>query len=211
MIGVNCWRVMKRRNVAATERFARNKIEKMSMHDRQSEEIEALELLLEVYGADRTRWPARERLRFASLITDAPEAQRLVAEAAALDRLLDQAPTASKEREQALNERIVVAAQAQQNTPDRSSTAAPAIANTVRFPVWARRPQHSRSVSVSEWPAAGLLAASLIFGVMLGSAGTLDSTMQEVAEVAGLSTSVGGESQLALDEDTVAWAGEELL
>jgi len=202
---------MKRSDVAAIERIARNEIEKMSMHDRQSEEIEALERLLEVYGADRTRWPARERLRFASLIADEPEAQRLVAEAAALDRLLDQAPTASKEREQALTERIIAAARAQQNDPDRSSEAAPAITNTVKFPVWARRPQKSGAVSVSEWPAAGLLAASLVLGVMLGSAGTLDSTMQEVAEVAGLSTSVGGESQLTLGEETVAWAGEELL
>ncbi|MGI9403056.1 MAG: hypothetical protein ACR2OF_00920, partial [Hyphomicrobium sp.] len=74
----------------------------MSTHDNQSEEFEALERLLGVYGADRTRWPARERLRFASIIADEPEAQRLVAETAALDQLLDQAPTVSKEREQAL-------------------------------------------------------------------------------------------------------------
>jgi hypothetical protein len=56
-----------------------------------------------------------------------------------------------------------------------------------------------------------LLAASLVLGVMLGSAGMLDSTMQEVAEVAGLSSSLTVEPQLMLNEDTAAWAGEELL
>lgn len=210
MSGVNCWRAMKRHDVAK-ERITRNETEKISMDDRQSEEIEALDRLLEVYGADRTRWPARERLRFANLIADEPEAQRLVAEADALDRLLDQVPTASKEQEQALTERIITAAQAQQNTPDHASKLAPAIASTVKFPAWARRPQQSGTVSVSQWPAAGLLAASLVLGVMLGSVGTLDSTMQEVAEVAGLSSSVTTDSQFTLGEDTVAWAGEELL
>ena len=32
-----------------------------------------------------------------------------------------------------------------------------------------------------QWPAAALLAASLVLGVLLGSAGTFDATVQEVA------------------------------
>ena len=91
----------------------------MSTQDRQSEEIRALERLLEVYGADRTRWPARERLQFASLIANNPAAQRLVAETAALDRLLDQVSTENEERERALSERIMAAARVQQHEPDR--------------------------------------------------------------------------------------------
>jgi hypothetical protein len=183
----------------------------MSTHDRQSKEMDALERLLEVYGADRTRWPARERLRFASLITEEPEAQRLMAEAAALDRLLDAAPTAGKEREQALTGRIMAAARVQQHKPLSASEVAPAVSNIVKLPAWVRQPQIAGAFGASEWPAAGLLAASLALGVMLGSAGTLDSTMQEVAEVAGLSSSVTVDSQLTLNEDTAAWAGEELL
>ena len=98
---------MKRSDAVANEWIARNEIKKMSTQDRQSKEMDALERLLDVYGADRTRWPARERLRFASLVTDEPKAQRLMAEAAALDRLLDVASAAGHEQEQALTGRIL--------------------------------------------------------------------------------------------------------
>lgn len=202
---------MKRSDGVAKERIARNEIEKMSTQDRQLKELDGLERLLEVYGADRTRWPARERLRFASLITDEPGAQRLMAEAAALDRLLDVAPAARKDQEQGLTGRIVAAARGQQHNPLRASQVSPAVSNIIKLPAWVRRPQIARAFGASEWPAAGLLAASLVLGVVLGSAGTLDSTMQEVAEVAGLSSSPTVKSQLTLNEDTAAWAGEELL
>ena len=183
----------------------------MSTQDRQSEEIRALERLLEVYGADRTRWPARERLRFVSLIAENPEAQRLVAETAALDRLLDQVATGNEERERALSERIMAAARVQQHEPDRVREPASAASKIVKLPTWAKRPQIYGALSGNEWPAAGLLAASLVIGVMLGSAGTLDSTMQEVAEVAGLSSNISVDTQFALGDDTPAWGGEELL
>src|SRR5262245_7919941 len=78
--------------------------------DMRAEDRQALERLLEIYGADRTRWPARERLRFASLVAEDEASRRLMAEASALDRLLDVAPKASAAREHALKERIVAAA-----------------------------------------------------------------------------------------------------
>ncbi len=184
----------------------------MSTHERQSKEVDALERLLEIYGADRTRWPARERLRFASLIANEPEAQRIVEEADALDRLLDVAPIVKEEQEQALSLRIMAAARVTESTSLSAGKAVPfAVSNIVKLPAWMRRPQSAGAFGASEWPAVGLLAASLVLGVMLGSAGTLDSTMQEVADVAGLSSSDAVETQLALDEDMVAWAGEELL
>ncbi len=67
----------------------------MTKMDKRAEDREALERLLEIYGADRTRWPARERLRFAGVISDDKAAARMLAEADALDRLLEQAPRAS--------------------------------------------------------------------------------------------------------------------
>ena len=42
----------------------------MTKMDKRAEDREALERLLEIYGADRTRWPARERLRFAGIVGD---------------------------------------------------------------------------------------------------------------------------------------------
>ena len=71
----------------------------MTTKDRRAEDRQALERLLEIYGADRTRWPARERLRFASLVAEDDAARHLMAEATALGSLLDLAPKASAARE----------------------------------------------------------------------------------------------------------------
>ena len=87
-----------------------NEKKTMTTKEKRAEDRQALEHLLEVYGADRTRWPARERLRFASLVAEDDGARRLVSEASALDSLLDLAPKASAAREHALKERIVAAA-----------------------------------------------------------------------------------------------------
>jgi anti-sigma factor RsiW len=185
----------------------------MTNKNTKVEDREALERLLDVYGADRTRWPARERLRFASFISEDEAAQRLVAESAALDALLDRAPRASEDRERALKERIVAAAL-------RSAEPQLAVVSTgeenalPRLPAWlryARRaPSPTRTRERREWPAAGLLAASLMIGVMLGSAGMFDTTVQDVAEASGF-TSAGEPSQLALGEDIIAMVDEDLL
>jgi len=173
-------------------------------------ERQALEHLLDVCGADRTRWPARERLRFASFVSEDEEAQRLVAESAALGALLDRAPRASQDCEHVLKERIVAAALRSSETKLAVVTAggeAPALA---RLPTWLRGAAPARVRQRQEWPAAAMLAASLVVGVMLGSAGTFDSTMQRVAEATGVATAAE-RSQLALGEDILASAEEEFL
>ena len=42
---------------------------------------EAFQLLLDVYGADRARWPAADRLRFAQLLSKDPLARKMLGEA----------------------------------------------------------------------------------------------------------------------------------
>jgi len=180
----------------------------MTTKNTRVEYRQALERLLEVCGADRTRWPARERLRFASFIAEDGEAQRLVAEATALDALLDRATQASEEREHALKERIVAAAL-------RSGDAKLAVVARAgenprsAMTAWARRFVPAQVPARREWPAAALLAASLVVGVLLGSSGTLDTTAQEVAEVTGYATA--DTAQLALGEEIVGFVEEDLL
>jgi hypothetical protein len=180
----------------------------MTMKDRQAEDREALERLLEIYGADRTRWPARERLRFASVISEDKAASRLLAEAQALDRLLDKAPRASEAGIEALKERIVAAALSS-GAPQLAVVAgAKSAPDNVRQMRW-RRP--TLATTFREWPAAAVLAASLVLGVMLGSAGTLEGTMQEVAQVAGFDSTPSDSSQLALGEEILGQSDEDLL
>jgi hypothetical protein len=174
---------------------------------------QALEHLLDVCGADRTRWPARERLRFASFIAADDEAKRLVAESAALDALLDRAPRASEDREIALKERIVAAALRSSETrlavvTSRDAPAEPGLPTWLHYAK--RMVVPARTQRRHEWSAAAVLAASLVVGVMLGSTGTFDATMQEVAEATGISASAET-SQLALGEDILAAADEDLL
>lgn len=182
----------------------------MTMNQRRVEDRQALTRLLEVYGAERTRWPARERLRFAGIIAEDKEAQRLVREAAALDALLDRASSASKDREHALKERIMAAALRSSETKlavVAHGAGAPPKRSAFRLPALAG----GRSVTRHQIPAAALLAASLVLGVMLGSAGTVTSTVQQVAEVTGLSTDAGDGSQVAYGDEIVAFADEDLL
>ncbi len=187
----------------------------MTTMDRRAEDRQALERLLEVYGAERTRWPARERLRFAGFIAEDETAKRLVSEASALDALLDLAPRASEAHERALQERIVAAAL-------RSSETKLAVVSgggaAPRFPLRSRLFSLTSGFGKApvdrkwgrEWPAAALLAASLALGVFLGSAGTFDSTVQQVADVAGLSAGTDS-SQVALGDEIVASADGDLL
>jgi hypothetical protein len=181
----------------------------MKMQDRREEERQALERLLEVYGADRTRWPARERLRIAGFISEDGEARRMLAEAAALDRLLDLAPAAGNEREHALKERIVAAAL---RTADKKLVAVPAgpARSAGKREAWSPRPALARAASANSFPAAALLAASLVLGVLLGSAGTFESAMHDVADATGFATA-GESSQLALGEEIIASADEDIL
>lgn len=178
----------------------------------RAQDLDALECLLEAYGADRTRWPARERLRFASFISEDAAARRLLKEAAALDSLLDRAPRVSEDREHALKERIVASA-LRSSEPRLAVVSGAAAATATKVPVWKRRPDVSsmfnRMPIRSEWPAAAVLAASLVLGVMLGSAGTFEPTMQEFAEATGFD-SADSSSQLAYGDDIIG-LDEDLL
>jgi hypothetical protein len=173
----------------------------MTKMDKRAEDREALDRLLDVYGADRTRWPARERLRFASVISEDKVAARMLAEAEALDRLLDAAPLSAGADVDALKDRIMAAAlrggQARPNVVSFGGGGhAKGWAGRLHAPAFAAR--------FREWPAAAVLAASLMFGVVLGSTGTFDSTLRQVASVTGFSTMAAtttDTSQLALGDD----------
>jgi hypothetical protein len=166
-------------------------------------ELEALSRFLEIHGADRSRWPARERLKFSSLLAENVEARRLLSEAEELDRLLDAAPVTESDNIAALKDRIIEAALAE--PPGAVPAAAPRPARGLR-PRPARRPE------LLNLPAAALLAASLVLGVFAGASGLVDVS-PESADVAAGSD---GESEtdagrLALGGDDAPLVEEELL
>ena len=143
-------------------------------------------------------------------MTEDKAAAGMLAEAAALDQLLEQAPRASAADIEALKERIMAAA-LRSRAPQLAVVASgkPAGGNVLSLPA------RSRSIAArfgrGQWPAAALLAASLVLGVMLGSAGTFDATVREMAQVTGLSSTASDTSQLALGEEIEGQPDEDLL
>ena len=142
------------------------------------------ERLLDVYGGDRTRWPTEARAAAAHLVARDADAQRLLAEAEALDRVLERAPLPALAKEGALADRIVAAAQRSPRIvkiggAPPAQPAAPAAAGSGRL-----RPRYT-SARVG---AAGLLVASLMFGVVIGRTGLPQQLLPELAQMAGSAT-----------------------
>ena len=122
------------------------------------------ERLLDVYGGDRTRWPMEARAAAAHLVARHADAQRLLGEAEALDRVLERAPLPALAKEAVLADRIVAAAQRSPRIVkiggDRpAERALPAAAPVGRSPL-----RFSRANVGAAW----LLVASLMIGVVIG-------------------------------------------
>ncbi len=171
---------------------------------KQATELAALVNRLEISGADRTRWPAQERLRFAPLISGNAEAQRLVAEAAALDRLLDKIPAADPANLHGLIDRIVAAAEAE-GQPRTDNVVSISAARRTPAAAAKRPPIHQRST----WQAAALLAASLFVGAFVGKSGLLNSAVPslgaqyDVAEADATELVIDGNRSSLIEEDTL--------
>ncbi len=185
----------------------------MTRNGQIQREIEALSALVDRFGADRTRWPAPERLRFAGLLKDSAEARRLLTEAAAFDRLLDMAPLVDDKRQPALVDRIVATAVDTEPqvaaTAGRERDATGRAGGGVRNLAAARAARTApRRFGSSSWPAAALLAASLALGIFAGSTGLLPAASFGLGTVAADSDFYG--RTLALGPD-VAGADEETL
>lgn len=171
-------------------------------NDTRRATTEGLERLLDTYGADRSRWPARERLRYSAHAVENAEARRLVAEAEAFDRLLDLAADSGTGSLDALTARIMASAIASgaeargtAGHPDGQERAVVPMRPRVR----ATKPGfHANDLG---WPAAVLLAASVMIGVFVGTSGVGLSP----AEPMSASVEADGD----WDASLLAWGSDE--
>jgi hypothetical protein len=155
--------------------------------------LDLLEVTLETYGADRTRWPAQRRRELSHIIASSAEAQKRLDDAAVFDRLLDQAPVLSSSRQAALIDKIMAGVE----TAPRLAVA-PSKVPPARSPRW--RP----------FSAAGAaLAASLMLGIIAGQNGTFSTTADDIAAAAGLNNSAS--QQMAQTDDGGGLFDEDLL
>jgi hypothetical protein len=144
------------------------------------------ERLLDIYGGDRTRWPTEARAAAAHLVARDGDARQLLAEAEALDRVLERAPLPTLATEAALADRIVAAAQRSPRIVAIGGAGPPRAEKAPGLP--AVRPAAERPPIVKrKVRAAGLLVASLMLGVVIGRTSLPQQLLlPELAELAGL-------------------------
>ena len=168
----------------------------------KAEPVAELTGLLEAWGGTPRRWPPHVRQRLDQLCATGPAARAALAEARALDLLLDRAheapPALSPPRLASLGDRIAAAASA--DAFARSSVS-PAIASTARIIPLPKRPRTAiASTAGRQWQAAGLMAASLMVGLYIGGNMNLAPVFQELADAVGVSTMIDP-MHVALGED----------
>lgn len=177
--------------------------------------------LLDTYGGDPARWPAGCRAESEAAIGANPDAQRMAAEARALDAVLMAAPLVDDARRAALAAQLIAMAERETSPGGRSERRMAALvpASNVVDLAEARRPVVRLGAVPRVSPAfdarrgtarAGVaLAASLVLGLLLGAT----APMPGIETMLGLSSQDSAEQLVmsirnghlatVLDEDTL--------
>ena len=148
--------------------------------------LEQFQTLADAYGANVDRWPTKHRSVAAQFLASEPRAIAVMAEAQALDGLLNLQLPVREGRAADLAERIVAAAS---TVPFGQAGLAPQSSPSVVVPLPRRQPRPGLTKELNEapvaprhsiatvlparriarfWPAAAALAASLAFGITIG-------------------------------------------
>lgn len=175
------------------------------------------EQLLAVYGSDRSRWPLEARADAGQLVARNRDAQRLLAETEALDRVLDRAPLPTLAREASLASRIVASAQRSPRvvavqSRDEPAHVRPASVREAELagshPTDAMLPLSGASGRRRRWRmgvGAALSAASLVAGVLIGMTNLPQPLLRPMQQLTGLpltnATSTIASAYDPLDED----------
>ena len=148
-----------------------------------------MEAVLDAFGPDAARWPDAERRELFELIDRDAEAGRLMAEAEALARVMASAPSLTAS--QALKARILEGTRIDGSTAIRSRSFSGVLQG-----IWA-----SWRPLVPAIPTAGLMAASLAFGIYIGAMGLAQPVFEGALDYAQVD---GG-----LDDDVSLFAAPD--
>ena len=184
-------------------------------------ELEALESHLAVYGPDLSRWPLATQQRFVVLLTNNDEAQRLMAEAKALARIVFDGPVPAVPPEHAsvLRAKLMRAVEVERGSGGVAS-AFPASRPHVGKPALvfdqpggnlarqaAAQPKRAPP-RVFGLPARAALAASLVLGLFAGSFGLADQIMSPIIPIVSAQMERNAEPQEASLDDELAFGSD---
>jgi len=162
----------------------------------------ALERVLSAYGGDPARWPVAQRAGLVALTETSDAARTMLAEARALDRVMDRAAFPVGTAPDALVAAIMAKATA---APQGAASNVVPLAPAARAPGPRVRP----GAAQRGWRAPALMAASLAAGLLIGGGVNLVPALQDVAEAIGLSIDQGpasivfNDTQSGFDEDVL--------
>lgn len=163
-------------------------------------QITKLAEVLDIYGANPSRWPAQERAGLEVLVKTQSQAQALLGEAQALEQVMASAP--ALRASDALKARILTAAA---SDSEREARVVPITAAPVRS---GPSPRVQRATLI--WPAAAL-AASFAFGLYLGVAGFGGQTFDGAFQIATINGSGGDADSISWLDDGTSSDAEDLL
>jgi hypothetical protein len=188
------------------------------------------ESLLEAYGGNLARWPAQDARPAAALLEGSAEARSRLAEARALDHVLDRASAPDPKRLRVLADRIVAEAANVAARPDTSSQRPlaerdgagariiplprPRIASRPAGEATGQPPRRTARHPQPQgwrWQPAAALAASLLIGIAIGLTDTAQTTTLGLASLTGAPASdtevvlsaLSNDSLNVLDEDQI--------
>jgi hypothetical protein len=172
---------------------------------------------LDAFGADAARWPQDRRGAFEALASRSQDARRMLAEAKALDAVLQRGEHAAPAARLARIEDLIVTAA----VSERAAAVGSSGGNVVPMRAPVRQPSPSapaaaphtphRPASRTTWRSAGLLAASLFAGIIIGFSEPGQSTMSGLmSAVSASSTWDGNDIASAIQGETLD-ALEEVL
>lgn len=190
-----------------------------------NKDLEAFEEFLFVHGSDKTRWPSQDRRAYAALVATNACAAKLLREAELLDRFLDVAPPkpthaqcealadkitaaafANETERATLGPRVINTEDVSQSLVDQERQAPPSGRNVPLAPTRKVNAPKFAAFAREEWPAAALLAASLLIGVMGGWTGMFNSALtplmnmsEATIQVTDLATTAADPARLILD------------
>lgn len=161
----------------------------MTNETSENKKLDQLRDVLDTYGANMDRWPEEIRADLERFVAQDDHAAKLIGEEDAFDTVLSSVSSGQVENADAISRQILNALDDRIPAPEHEAKGHEVDDNETTGNVVSFQPKRPRVKRTMEplraYPELGLLAASLVIGVWIGSSGALDTSVTALRSVAG--------------------------